>query len=84
MGTTWTSIYKRIGWVLNTLAPKGWIRHTEVTEVLFSTDAIEGSDSGAVASDSGAVASDSDYVIGDKGFVHVAKVMSTCGRGSAE
>jgi hypothetical protein len=44
-------------------APKGslgenWTRYTEVTEVLFSTGAIEGRDRGSVANDK-------CYVIGD-------------------
>jgi hypothetical protein len=41
---------------------ENWIRYTEVTEVLFSTGAIEGRDRSSVASDRG-------YVIGDRGSV---------------
>jgi hypothetical protein len=72
-----------MGWVADMIAPKdslgeNWIRYTEVTEVLFSTGAIEGRDRRSVASDGGyiigdrgAVASDGGYVIGDGGSIDV-------------
>ena len=49
-----------MGWVANVIAPKGslgenWIRYTGATEVLSSTDAIEGRDRGSVARDRGYV-----------------------------